>query len=164
MSTRRLRILAVVAIIVGIVALLCFAAVPPTPQKVSLTVLGFLADTHRSFMVARLTNAGPHSIRYWGYETNSPWYSYRFQDQGRTTNYCPFWCGTGVRECGLPAGHGVDFLVRAIERNGYQVALEYKLPSLVDDVRDKAPRCLATRLPTTRSRWVVSAPLKGNAN
>jgi len=66
------------------------ASVKPKSESVSLKVIGFGTNESEVYAVIQLTNAGPYSIEYLGYETNHPWFSYHFQTTAGPTNECIF--------------------------------------------------------------------------
>src|SRR4051812_4360881 len=102
MRTRMRKLLTLALILAGVATALWFASMQTTPQAPNLIFTGFKTNELGPSALIRLTNAGPRSISYWGYETNSPWYSYRFQESGYTTNHCPLRCGNGLQQCVLP--------------------------------------------------------------
>ena len=130
-----------------------------------LTLAGYGTNQFGTFAVVRLTNAGTRSITYTGYATNMPWYSYRFHMAGSTTNFCPFFCGTGLEDYVLEPGNSVDFKVDVIAQDHVEVCLSYTYPN---DYRNSlgrayaaAPRRIARHLPFPSAARVVSPVING---
>ena len=161
MRILRLKLLAVGIPIAALVAFLCFASAPLGAPSVRLTIVGFGTNKAGAFTVVRLTNAGPHSVSYLGYETNWPWYSYRFHALTGPTNHCPFWCGTGVQDYVLRARQSVDFQARTIEQREYQITLAYTLPSPLNRLRAIVPLWIADRLPMPKEHRIATSSLNG---
>jgi hypothetical protein len=93
------------------------------PRAVSLTVIGLTTNWNGIASVVRLTNPGPRFIRYWGYETNVPDYSYLFKSGKK---WGPLIVGTGMGAQILRPRDSVDFC--ALIRDDfpeYQIELIY---------------------------------------
>jgi hypothetical protein len=149
-------------VLVAVLAAFCGLALKPAPCLVRLTVTATPTNSARPFALIQLTNGGSRSLTYWGYGTNAPRYSYRFQTPTGPTNYCPFWCGTGLRPCVLGARRSVEFHALVIDSpSAYQVALACQLPTPWDRLRDVAPAWLANRLPRPRQYLVLTDPFNG---
>jgi hypothetical protein len=115
------------------------------PRPVSLTVIGIATNWNGIASIVRLTNPGPRSIRYWGYQTNVPAYSYLFKSGEK---WCPLVVGSGMGACILRPRESVDFY--ALIRDDfpeYQIELSYLELSSLNRLRLKMPYWLFRRLP-----------------
>lgn len=155
-----LKILGLGALCVAaILAALGFASTPKKEQSVSLTIVGLDSGRRGPHTVLRLTNAGPSSIYYEGYGAQDPWYSYRFKTPAGLTNYCPFWCGTGLRECALLPGQSADFAAPTLTNSDYQIVLGYAFLSPMQKVLANAPGWLKSHFDTPQPRYVATQPI-----
>jgi hypothetical protein len=165
MKPLTLKRIAVAASLAVVLSLVVLASLPAKPGSVQLVSPRAIVRTSGMPMTRlTLTNAGWRKIVYWGYGPDNPWYSYEFQGLGGPTNYCPFWCGTGLRSCELRPRQSVDIDVLNLDQSTYRVSLEYTQPGMLDKIRSAAPVWIAQKLPRAKALTVLSAPLKGAPN
>jgi hypothetical protein len=144
--------------------LICFAVAHARPTSASLAIVRFGTNRGSPFVVLQLSNAGPATISYFGYDTNQPWYSFQIQTPVGPTNFNQFFCGTGLQELELKPRHCVDFQVWMSDQyQNYRVALNYDIPKPSDWFRYHAPYQIARWFPRPRPRTALSPLIKTNS-
>ncbi len=133
-STRAFRFkrAAIGAFIFLIFPLGCFYFAATRSTSTRLKVMGFATNQIRAFVILQLTNAGPRTITYWGYETNEVKYKFRFPtpDGHVTAGSGNDWSGGGtfwshsLKGFELRPHESIDFPVFIDNlRQDYQVTL-----------------------------------------
>jgi hypothetical protein len=155
-------------VLLAVAAVAWFLALLGTGRvtSVKLLVVGFGTNQIGTFAVIRVTNAGPHSIAYWGYQTDQPWYCYEFDTPAGPTNYCPFLDHKGSQKYVLAARESAEFKAQTMAHGPYRITLQYVPTSLMDrldgvdwSIPPRWVAWVANRLPRPGHRPVSTPPL-----
>jgi hypothetical protein len=155
-------------VLLAVAAVAWFLALLGTGRvtSVKLLVVGFGTNQNGTFAVIQMTNAGPHSIAYWGYQADQPRYCYEFDTPPGPTNCCPFLDPNGSQKYVLGARRSVEFKAQTMAHGPYRITLQHVLTSPVDrldsvdwTVPPRWVAWVAKRLPRPGHRPVSTPPL-----
>lgn len=162
----RFKRLAFGTFIVLIAGFIYFLLATGRSTSANLNIIGFATNQYGAFVTLQLTNSGPGTIKYLGYETADkplPVYSLQFQSANGFTNEAGFLCGTGLQDCELKPYQSVDFQIGTshITQN-YRISLRYFTVDPLDWLRSHTPYQLSQRLPDPSAGEAHTPLIKAN--
>ncbi|HLX69355.1 MAG TPA: hypothetical protein VKV04_06985 [Verrucomicrobiae bacterium] len=117
----------------------------------SLKVIGFGTNQCGDFVLLQLSNAGPKSITYTGYETNDPCVDIQFQTLAGRSDMARYPFSSYTHDVELKPRRGVEFRVLTSDiQKDFRVALTYWVPTTLgplDWLRYHVPYQVSAWLP-----------------